>query len=336
MVTEIAVNPYGSAVAETAGARQLQARENTEVLALVYAAKQNPRNPAQSAERIRNAFTRAGLAEQAEYAFVRGGTNISGPSIRAAEAMRLEWGNLSAGWRELQRVVGADGVGSSEVEAYCIDYETGNREAIQFWVRHWRDTKQGGYKLREERDIYELCANQAQRRKRGCIIGLLPGDVVEMAMQQAGLTLKAKADTSPEAMAKMLEAFAPWSISRAMIEKRIQRSLDAIQPANVIALKRIYASLRDEMSSPEDWFDTGAQVAVVATEIKRKREKAAAPVAPVAPVEKGSALQYFLDQLQTAPDANVAGLILDEASSKLAPAELAELASAYAKRWSDA
>lgn len=76
-------------------------------------------------------------------------------------------------------------------------------------------------------------------------------------MQQADVTLKAKADTSPEAMAKMVEAFAPFGVTKEHIEKRIQRRLDSITPMQVVTLKRIYASLRDEMSEPTEWFEMG-------------------------------------------------------------------------------
>jgi hypothetical protein len=165
------------------------------------------------------------------------------------------WGNLSFGFREISRGIAQDGVPFSEVEAFCWDMEAGNRQPLQFIVRHWRDTTRGGYKITDERDIYELVANQAQRRKRACILALVPGDVVEAAMNQADVTLRTKADTSPEAMAKMVEAFAPFGVTKEHIEKRIQRRLDSIQPAQVVMLKPVYASLRDDMSTPADWFE---------------------------------------------------------------------------------
>lgn len=36
----------------------------------------------------------------------------------------------------------------------------------QFELKHWRTTKNGGYKLTDDRDIYELEANMASRRIR--------------------------------------------------------------------------------------------------------------------------------------------------------------------------
>lgn len=240
---------------DSAGSRQNQSRELAETQTKYLMAERFPRDEVAAMDRILNAFSRPTLAEKAAYQFSRGGSDIAGPSIRAAEAISQQWGNMDSGWRELQRGVDTGGVPFSEVEAFCVDLQSRNSKRLQFIVRHWRDTKKGGYKLTDERDIYELCANQAQRRLRACILASVPGDVTEAAMQQAEVTLKSKADTSPEAMLKMVEAFAPFGITREHIEKRIQRRIDAIQPAQVVSLKRIYASLRDDMSAPKDWFE---------------------------------------------------------------------------------
>lgn len=255
---ELIENPMGTrslATVETSGARQSQSRELAETQAKYIMAQQFPRNVVAAMDKILNAFTRPGLAEKSQYQFARGGTDICGPSIRAAEAIAQQWGNIEQGWRELSRGTGPDGVPFSEVEAYCADLENRCFKRLQFIVKHWRDTKNGGYKIKEERDIYELVANQSQRRVRACILAMIPGDVIDTAMQQAEVTLRTKADTSPEAMVKMVEAFAGFGVMREHIEKRIQRRLEAIQPAQVVTLKRIYASLRDEMSSPGDWFE---------------------------------------------------------------------------------
>jgi hypothetical protein len=67
--------------------------------------------------------------------------------------------------------------------------------------------------------------------------------------------LKAKADTSAEALKKLVETFATFKVTKTQIEKRIQRRLDTITPAQLIQLRKIYNSLKDGMSSPADWFD---------------------------------------------------------------------------------
>jgi len=372
-MNEMTANPFEShRVAETAGARAQQARENSEVLALVFAARQHPRDPIKACDRIRNAFTRIGLAEESQYSYQRGGTDIAGPSIRAAEAIRLDWGNMAAGWRVVSRSIDADGVGVSEVEAFAVDYETGNREAIAFPVRHWRDTKRGGYALADERDIYETCANQAARRKRACILALIPGDVTAMAMEQASVTLKAKADTSPEGMAKMLEAFAPFGVTKAHIEARIQRRLDAITAAQVVQLKRIWSSLRDGISEAAQWFELGtpdadgvismpprtSKTATAADAVAQRRAakaeakaKAAADKAKSTPQQQSDAglpervwqgyadgppariWQEYADAISSAPDSDAATLILDEARGHLSAEELQALGNVYSEKW---
>ncbi|WP_395066135.1 hypothetical protein [Paraburkholderia silvatlantica] len=259
-MNDIVESPFGGErrnLAETAGARQDQSRELAETQTQYLMAQQFPRDPVRAMDRILNAFTRTTLAEKSQYQFARGGTDIRGASIKAMEAIATEWGNVESAWRERSRGIGPDGVPYSEVEAVAVDLQNRTRKRIAFIVRHWRDTRQGGYVLKDERDVYELCANQAQRRVRACLEAIIPGDVVDAAMAQADATLRAKADTSAEAMTKMVAAFAEFGVTKEQIEARIQRRLDSITPAQVVSLKRIYASLRDEMSEASEWFDKG-------------------------------------------------------------------------------
>lgn len=233
----------------------MQARENQSVQVAMLAAKRFPRDEKSSIDRILNACSRETLASVSQYQFARGGTDISGPSIRLAEAVAQQWGNIESGWREIERFKDESGCGASVVEAFAWDLESNYRVPRVFTVRHWRDTKKGGYALADERDIYELCANQAARRVRSCLLSVIPGDVIEDAQKQCDATLAAKADTSPEAQKKILAAFEAHGVTRAQIEARIQRRLDAITPAQVITLRKINASLKDGMSSAEDWFE---------------------------------------------------------------------------------
>lgn len=274
MSNQLVENPFsapGGAIAqrEGLGHKHVQSREMAETQAKYMMAQHFPRDVIANMDKILNAFTRPNLAEKSQYQFAKGGSDIVGPSIRAAEAIAQQWGNMEFGFRELSRSIGDGGVPYSDVEAFATDLENRTRRPLQFIVKHWRDTKKGGYKLTDEREIYELIANQAQRRVRACILAVIPGDVTDGAMQQAEITLRTKADTSPEAMAKMVEAFAPFGVTKEHIEKRIQRRLDTIQPAQVVMLKRVYASLRDDMSNPSDWF-----------EIEAGQDAPAAPPAP--------------------------------------------------------
>jgi hypothetical protein len=277
-------NPFGSVVrAEPANAIAAAAtqREVAEVQAMMTVARRFPRDAVQAMDRILNACARPTLAATALYSYARGGQEIAGPSIRLAEAMAQEWGNIQFGIRELEQRHG-----ESTVEAYAHDLERNVRQSKVFQVRHERHTRKGVQYLSDPRDLYELVANQGARRLRACILGVIPGDVVEAAVEACDATMRADCDTGPETQRKLVEAFEAFGVSREQIEKRIQRRLDAIQPAQVVSLKKVYASLRDGMSAPGDWFDPIAQAdeeakpATLAEKVKASTRKQAEPKEP--------------------------------------------------------
>ncbi len=246
-------NPFGTQLpAETSGASAvaLAQREVAEVQSAMVVAKQFPRDQKAAMDKIITSCTRESLAQQAVYQYARGGTNVEGPSIRLAEELARGWGNIAAGVAELSR-----GNGVSECLAYAWDLESGYRDEKRFQVRHWRDTRSGGYALTDERDIYEHIANQGSRRKRACILAVVPGDVTEAAVRQCQLTLRTSVEITPELIDSLVEKFKAVGVNKELIEKRIQRRIDSITPALVVNLGNIYNSIKDGMSGPSDWFD---------------------------------------------------------------------------------
>ena len=212
------LNPFGTPATGNAVTPTTQttdsARAVAEVQAALVIARMNPRDQRQSMDRILNACCRPQLAETAIYAYSRGGSDIQGPSIRLAEAIAQQWGNMQFGIREL-----SNNGGKSEVQAFAWDVETNTRREVTFSVPHIRHTKKGSYKLEDPRDIYELVANQGARRLRACILSVIPGDVIEAAVSQCMLTLKAHCDVTPEGIQKLVSAFEAIGVSKARIEK---------------------------------------------------------------------------------------------------------------------
>lgn len=229
-------------------------RAVAEVIASMQVARKFPRDRRMAVDMILNDCSLPVLAEDAVYEFSRGGSDITGASIRLAEVLAQRWGNLQCGVKELSR-----GQGYSEVMAYAMDLETGFRDEKTFQVRHWRDKKNGrGYELTDERDIYETVANQGARRKRACILAVIPKDVQEAAVRQCEVTLKSKVEINAEFISSLLQSFADnFGVSQEMIEKRIQRRIDALTPGMAVQLRKIANSLRDGMSTVQDWFEVG-------------------------------------------------------------------------------
>lgn len=247
-------NAFGPVAAVSApsgaSANALMAREAQDIMVQTMAARNNPRDIVRAVDRIINAFTRPALCEDALYEYARGGTQVSGLSIRAAEVLAQNWGNMRSGVTELSRMNG-----QSEILVYAQDLETGFIDEKKFFVKHWRDTKQGGYAVTEERDIYEMVANMGARRKRACILTVIPKDVQDAARDQIDVTMSTTAEVTPDSIKKLQEGFAQFGVTREQIEKRIQRRIDVMLPAQMVTMRRIYASLRDGMSDVAAWFD---------------------------------------------------------------------------------
>lgn len=228
-------------------------REASETQAMVFMAKQFPRNQIQAADRILNACTRQTLADSAVYSYPRGGQSVEGPSIRLAEVLAQNWGNLDFGIRELSQENGV-----STVEAYAWDLETNVRQAKVFQVAHKRMAKGGTKTLTDPRDIYETVANQGSRRLRACILSIIPGDIVEAALAQCSVTQAVSVGKTPEevqeTIRKMVATMGKFGITTENIQERYQCRIEAIRPAQIVELRKIHTSLKDGMSKPSDWF----------------------------------------------------------------------------------
>lgn len=248
-----------------------QQRAIAEVQAAMVVARMNPRDEMRAYQRIVMACKRKSLAEQASYAYPRGGKMVTGPSIRLAEVIAGYWGNITYGLRELNRRAGI-----SEVEAFAWDLETNTRVTRQFQVKHIRDKSEGGKELTGERDIYELVASMGQRRVRACILEVVPGDIVEGAEEECKNTLQGGGgELIEDRIRKAVLAFGEFGVTKAMIETRLRHKIEATLPAELVQLQQIYRSLKDGMAKREEFFnlDIPATDGVHESEDSRKQKR---------------------------------------------------------------
>lgn len=249
----VQTNPFAKHLADhvNAGAVAIESeRAIAEAQGKLVIAKRFPRDQARAYAAIIDACKRPGLAEEACYSFPRGGQTVSGPSIRLAEMLAANWGNIDYGIRELSRKEGV-----SEMEAYCWDLETNTMSSQKFTVRHIRDTRGGGVKLTEERDIYELTANMGGRRLRARVLAILPADLIQAAVDECGRTLAGGNDLPiADRVRNMLTAFKTLGIQPALVEKRLGHGLDTVTGEELADLRKIHNSIRDGVSKINDWF----------------------------------------------------------------------------------
>lgn len=261
-------NQASGGMIETATTRAAQ-----EVQAAMVIAKKFPRNAEQSLQRIKASCERVKLAEKAVYSFPRGVSRVTGPSIRLAEVVAQNWGNLDCGIIELERLPG-----KSIAMAYAWDLETNTRDTKIFEVPHTRDTRQGPVKLEDSRDIYELVANMGARRKRACILAVIPGDIIEEAEEVCRKTLSSgHKEPLIDRLRKMADVFKQnWNVSVKQIEARLGHNLEATTEDELVDLRSVFNSLKDGMAKPAQYFGDAASEDISEPKATKPAKKSAA------------------------------------------------------------
>jgi hypothetical protein len=256
MSDERSDNPYANqgvqVRSEGATAATNASRAIAEVQAQVIMARKYPRDPLAATNTILAECDMPEFARVALYNFPRGDTRVEGPSIRMAEVLARAWGNVMSGTIEVER----DGNESSML-AYAWDLESNVMKRREFKVAHVRDSRKGGkVAVTEERDIYEVGANAASRRERACILALIPGHVVNAAVDRVKKTLAAEVGNPLERAHVMLEKFEKeYRVTKLQIEKRLKHRIEAISVAEILSLGQIYNSLADGFGTADDYFD---------------------------------------------------------------------------------
>lgn len=212
-------------------------------------AKQFPRDVDLALKKIESMCGRVGIAKTAEYEYTRGGTKISGASIRLIESIAQAYGNLTWSWKELKRENGV-----SSVLAYAWDLETNTRVELGFEVILKRDTKNGSVELTAERDIYELIASQAQRRVRKCLEGIIPRDIIESAREWCDKTLETKVDVQAGIDKAITFFHDTYNVSLKQIEEKFGMNRRAFTSKTYLALQKLYTSVKDGMVSINEVF----------------------------------------------------------------------------------
>ena len=242
----------------------LEAKEYAAIQGKIFMAKQFPRNMREVQKEIDTECSRTALASKAVYTYARAGNNIQGPSIRLAETLARCFGNIESSTEVISQSDEA-----SLVKVSSWDYESNRQASRTFVVKHerWKNVydkvTNKKEKVREiltdSRDILEMINNIAARNRRACILELIPGDYVDRAVAKCSDTIKSNIKITPEYLSALVESFAQFGVTQAMIEARIQRKIEAITVDQVVNLRTVYTSLKDGMGTSEDFFDTSIQ-----------------------------------------------------------------------------
>lgn len=227
-----------------------QSRELQEVHLRFVMANQFPRNLNLVRQNIAEECKDKELAEAAEYVFPRGGATVKGASIKLMEAIAKYYGNIESGVRVLERRVG-----SSTIEVYALDLQTNTRQSIVFDVSHVRGKKSGQEKLTDERDIYEMEANFASRRKRKCLEALIPKSLVDEAIKLCHETTKNdNSKTHAKRLEQLLKTFEKFGVDKGSIEKFLEKTTEEFTPDDFQTMLGVYTAIKDGQQTVGEVF----------------------------------------------------------------------------------
>lgn len=233
-------------------AQYQESKELSEIKGKMFLARQFPRDPEWSLQSALKECQRKELAEAAQYEFPKGDSVVKGPSIRLVEVLARHWGNITSGVDELDSKDG-----ETTIKSYAWDLETNVSDSKTFTVKHERSTKKGTYKLKDERDIYEMVANKGARRKRACLLAVLPGWYVDAAVAACEETLKRSltdGKSMEEVVSSIVSAFSEFGISPAQIEAKLGKPVESLSKNDVVKLRHLYSAIKDGFVKPGDAF----------------------------------------------------------------------------------
>lgn len=233
-----------------------ESKQLSEIKGKMYLARQFPRDVNSSLDAALEECKQLRLAEQAQYVFPRGESEVKGPSIRLVEVLARHWGNLDFGVNEIE----TDG-DSTTIKCFAWDLEKNVYDEKTFSVPHVRTTKKGSYILTDERDIYETVANKGARRKRACLLSVLPGWYVDAAVEACEKTLEDNLNKSgkslPEVIKNMVSAFAGYGVTREQLSVKVGRDVEKISARDVVKLRNLFSAIKDGFVKPTDVFGGG-------------------------------------------------------------------------------
>ena len=237
-------------------------------------AKRFPRDEVQAYNRVAQACQRKGIAEKAFYSYSRSGQAVSGPTIRFAEELARCWGNIDYGIKELSQ-----DNGKSEMQAYAWDLETNAQSVQNFTNPHIREVKGTAKLLTSQRDIYEINANMGARRLRSRILAILPPDLVEDCIKECKKTLAGQNGIPfKDKVKNMVVAFAKYGVTKEMLEKRLDHTVESISEDELTEYIGIFNGLAQKETTVSDWFEqpkTASQMTALLEEAeKEEKEKA--------------------------------------------------------------
>lgn len=252
------------------GAHESIARTETATTAMAAQAKaavearfilalQRPRDIDTVRVKLLNECKRPGFAQVARYSKPVGGQRIEGASIRFAEAALRLMGNVLP-----EMSVIYDDAQKRIVRVSVTDLETNLTYSSDVSVEKTverANLKEGQIPLGSRKNsygktVYLLPATEddiankvnanVSKALRGHALRILPGDILEEAMELCIKTLSSEAAADPDRERKKIaDAFAALRVMPTHLAEYLGHSIDQCAPAELVELRALYQAIKD-------------------------------------------------------------------------------------------
>lgn len=243
----------------------------------IQMAMMNPRNEANARSLILQACKNPTFAALVEYSKPVAGKQIKGPSIRLAEVILRYWRNVST-----ETMVIFEDEKLRRIKVILTDLETNTSYSKEIQITKTVERKSDNARIvLDERlntygeTVYVVVATDDElQTKESALISkvvrneglrLIPGDIIEEALNVAKVTLRNRDSKDPEKAKKdVLDAFMLLGIKPIDIEKYLKHSINTVSPAELETLRGVYSAVKEGTSwasfvEPEKTEDTKAQ-----------------------------------------------------------------------------
>ena len=241
-----------AAIASAEGAK-------AQIQAAYIMAYQKPRSYDLARVRIIESCKRPTFATKVQYQKpIGGGKHVSGGSIRFAEMLCREWGNIL-----VRDAVIYDDATTRRITVTAVDLETNATlskdiqltKSVERSYANDREvlgerTNSAGKKtfiVRATEDEMQIKQEAAvSKAKRNLIIALIPQEITEEAIEVADQTMSNHDAANPgEARKKLVDGFYSIGVLPTDLENYLEHPIAAISPAELKNLRSIFVAIRD-------------------------------------------------------------------------------------------
>jgi hypothetical protein len=200
------------------------------------------------------------------------GKGVEGPSIRFAEEAARAMGNIDA-----NSAVVFDDDSKRIVRVWATDLEANQTYSRDVCIektverRHVRDgqevikTRTNSYDKKvyivraTEDDLLNKQAALESKYLRGCLLRLVPADIVEEALDRCReVTARTDAEDPDAARKRVFDAFAAVGVTAKQLKDYLGVDAASLQPAALNELRAMFATIRDGEATWQDYLDKKA------------------------------------------------------------------------------